>query len=42
MFGEMASAASQFVVFLFWVIIAFMFVWEILWLRELKKAGSKD
>jgi len=41
MFGEMASTASQFVIILFWIIIAFMFAWEIVWLRQLKKAKAK-
>jgi len=42
MFEEMASAASQFVVLLFWIMIIFIFAWEILWFREIKKARPKD
>jgi len=41
MFGEMVSAASQFTVFLFWIMIAFIFVWEAVWLREIKKTGPR-
>jgi len=40
--GFRSLAVYRFLILdLFWIMIAFMFVWEVVWLREIKKTGPR-
>jgi len=42
MFEETTSTAVYFLIFLFWATIIFMFAWEVVELKKLKRADNKD